>query len=202
MNSCRTVHELLEQARDERLPALVQSALDSHLGSCPDCARLAVLEAELNEGLAALRADADELELPADFRRQVKERILASDRGKLPRRTHWAGGFTAGLAAAACLVLAVVAVFALRGGVSPQSPIVVQATGPAAALPGDVASSFGEPGLLHSKTAPLLYATPEVEVIFDGSQHDRFGSQGMQPASATATDEEPEPGSGRREYHF
>ncbi len=195
MNSCRTVHELMEQARDERLPTLVQAAFDSHLGSCPDCARLAVLESGMNEGFAALRADDLETEVPSDFRRQVKERLLASDRSSLPAPAHWASGFTAGLAAAACMVLVAVAVFAMRGGLETESPAVIQASRASNSLPI-------EPMLLDSRTAPLLYSTPEVEVIYDGSRRYGASSQAMRPAAASADAEETERPKVRREYHF
>jgi len=202
MNSCRTVRELMEQARDERLPALVQAALDSHLGSCPDCARLAVLESQLSEGFAALRVDADDIEVPLDFRRQVKERLLAAGRSQRSAPSRWANGFTAGLAAAACLVLAVVAVFALRGGGGEMSPARIAGTGPSTGLQGGPAASLGDPALLNSRTAPLLYASPDVEVVYDGAQRRHSDSQAMQPAAAVPEEEEPQSGSGRREYHF
>ncbi len=129
------------------------------------------------------------------IRRQVKERLLASGRSNLPAPAPWAGGFTAGLAAAACMALVAVAVFASRGGFDTESPAVIQAA--RASNPLQV-----EAARLDSRTAPLLYSTPEVEVIYGGAQRYDSSSRDMRPASAVAEEEEPEHPAVRREYHF
>lgn len=206
--SCRTVHEILEQARDERLPALVQSALDSHLAACPDCARLAVLEDQLAQGLATLRESDERLELPAGFRREVKERLLASDRRTGPASSGWARGLTGVLAAAACLALAVIATTALRE----PGPEALTSVKPAASGAEPTQQAVSAPanarrpveegrGSFDPALAPLLYATPEVEVLYGGPR-----DSGLQPAAAHPRDpveaEEQEGAHQRREYHF
>jgi anti-sigma factor RsiW len=204
--SCRTIHELLEQARDESLPPLVRTAVDAHLAACADCARLAVLEREMAGGLASVR-DADaELEIPADFRRRVKERLLASNRAVELRPSRLAWQLPAGLAAAACLCLAVVAGIALRGAAPPEGEAVaVVAPAPildaSSAMP--VRADLQTPrSTLDLRTAPLLYATPEVEVFYGGpAEHDSDEEPRVVSSPVGSPDDEERPKQ-RREYHF
>ena len=205
MSSCSTVHEILESARDERPAPLVRSALEAHLASCPECAQLAVLEEQLAEGLSALREAEAELELPASFRREVKERLLAFDRRRAPRSFTWAWGVTGGLAAAACLALAIVSTLALRE----PAPLDTVAGGPAALAStppesaGHALQPVSAPGSeresLDLSTAPLLYATPEVEVFYGGPRPAGLQPVGSPAESAQPAEDEPPQ---RREYHF
>ena len=97
-------------------------------------------------------------------------------------------------------LIVAVAIFALRSDFSSETPARIAATGPAAALPTELPASLRRASVFDTRTAPLLYATPEVEVLYDDVRRDRSGPATLK-ASATA-ESEPESRNGRREYHF
>lgn len=100
---CGDMHLLIQADVDGELQPAEAARVASHIETCPDCARLQdrlmALSNRLRERLPRHRA-------PELLRDAVRVKVSGlRSRSRLPTRTWFAGGLSAGLAIAACLAL-------------------------------------------------------------------------------------------------
>ena len=172
MISCEKNQEMISAMLDGELSESEKHTVEMHIANCPECAAMYEDFAALSEAISEENA-----EIPAGLHSKIMKRVRTSPKPKKPLIIQ----LRPYMSAAACLVVAVGAVFALRG--QPKSadsiaaPMIAEAPAAAAApvapmdfapaekaicddmelftLESEVEESFNEP------TAPMEVPAPE-----------------------------------------
>lgn len=184
---CEDVSELLSTYIDGALDQDEQAWVEDHLRRCPHCAaELATLRATM-----ALVQQLDEVEPPADFRAQLKKRILAE------RRKERLGFFRRARSVLGTSpyrgVVAAVATLALAIGVSAgiQSPSVVRWLGLAKPTPSAQVGQAGDEGSKDLSGLTAKGGAPGSDIFTikttDNGAGQGAGGQGAADQGGTAT---------------
>ena len=171
MSGCERYEEMISALSDGELSAKEEAELRAHMEQCPDCRAMYEAFAAVGEAIGAQ-------EVPATLHSGIMDKVHTAE--KASRTQHTIIRLRPILAAAACLVVLVGTVFALKNTVFPARSDAMKAVPAAAPQAAEKAAGFASGGTSGAAEAP---AVPEEEI-----QSDAIFESKVEAAEAPAPD--------------
>ena len=164
MNYCEKIQEMISAMLDGEISERDRAVIEAHIASCPECAAMyedfAALSGELNESFS---------EVPANLHSRIMKGVRVSRKPKKPLLI----ALRPYMSAAACLVVVIGAVFALRGSSKSMDSVARSDKVSTPAVPAAAPAEAAQEEAYDTKNAVTefsyyAFGSPETELAEDG----------------------------------